>query len=200
MITWIVIAIRSHLIMEFCERLQKNSEYFPFHWDLVGSRLPTDIETSKRCAPTTKEECTHERFTGITVVLFIRKHVTKVFHVDTKRESEKKRESETKGKGQTLLEKREVRISSVLLNLCKCATYSIQDRHTRAAFISGPRCGCTRRVGSICIPPREEDIVWIVSTRARLYGNKFPWEYRGNRGYFIPFCIDLLSYIAIVRH
>lgn len=186
--------------MEFCERLRKNSEHFSFHCDPVGSRLPTDIETSKRCAPTTKEKCTHERFTGITVVLFIRKHVTKVFYVNTKRESEKKRESETEGKGQTPLEKREVRISSVL-NLCKCATYStIQDRRTRAAFIRGPRCGCTRRIGSICVPPREEDIVWIVSTGARLYGNKFPWEYRGNRGYFIPFCIDLPSYIAIVRH
>lgn len=197
MIMWIVIAIRSHLIMEFCERLRKNSEHFFFHCDPVGSRLPTDIETSKRCAPTTKEKCTHERFTGITVVLFIRKHVTKVFYVNTKRESEKKRESETEGKGQTPLEKREVRISSVL-NLCKCATYStIQDRHTRAAFIRGPRCGCTRRIGSICVSPREED---IVSTGARLYGNKFPWEYRGNRGYFIPFCIDLPSYIAIVRH
>lgn len=112
-----------------------------------------------------------------------------------KREKAKRRE---KGKP---LWKREVRISSVLLNLCKCATYStIQNRRTRAAFIRGPRCGCTRRVGSICVPPREEDIVWIVSTGARLYGNKFPWEYRGNRGYFIPFCIDLPSYIAIVRH
>lgn len=44
-------------------------------------------------------------------------------------------------------------------------------------------------VSGMCVLPRK-DIVWIVSTTARLCGNKFPWEYRGTAGYFIPFRID----------
>lgn len=112
----------------------------------------------------------------------------------------KREKAKRKEKGKPLWKRERLGSRCFSIYVSVPLTRTIQDRRTRAAFIRGPRCGCTRRVGSICVPPREEDIVWIVSTGARLYGNKFPWEYRGNRGYFIPFCIDLPSYIAIVRH
>lgn len=50
----------------------------------MGSRLRSDIETGKRGFDD-KGEYTRERLARITVVLFIHKHVAKVFAVETRR-------------------------------------------------------------------------------------------------------------------
>lgn len=60
--------------------------------DPLGSRLRADIEVSKPCTRD-KGGCTRPWFAGITVVLFIRKHVGKSMEHSWKQGGERKRMS-----------------------------------------------------------------------------------------------------------